>query len=118
MEKYNLTPRVQKVITIARETSENLKCDNVDLDHLLFAVLDSGQSTIAKFFEDLNISLDDFKTFVFNSIDGNFFENEEESKSPSFSSDFKDIFNDAKQLSSSLNHNYIGVEHLFYANSS
>ena len=56
MEKYNLTPRVQKVISIAREACENLKCEFVDLDHLLFAVLDSGQSTIAKFFEDLNIS--------------------------------------------------------------
>ena len=117
MEKYNLTPRVQKVISIARDACENLKCEFVDLDHLLFAVLDSGQSTIAKFFEDLNISLDDFKTFVFNSIDGNFFNEEDEnsSYSPEFSKAFKEIFSNAKSLSSDLNHNYIGVEHLFYS---
>ena len=114
MEKYNLTPRVQKIISTAKETSVNLKCDAIDLDHLLFAILDSGQSTIAKFFEDLNISLEDFKTFVFNSIQGDFFSPEDD-LAPDFSANFKDIFKDAKSLASTLKHNYIGVEHLFYS---
>lgn len=114
MEKYNLTPRVQKVISLAKETADNLKCDIVDLDHLLFAVLDSGQSTIVSFFEDLNISLDDFKTFVFNNIQGDFFSSSDSSKI-SFSKHFKEAFSESKVLCEKLNHNYIGVEHLFYS---
>lgn len=116
MQKYNLTPRVQKIISTAKEASENLKSNSIDLDHLLFALLDSGQSTVAKFFEDLNVSLDDFKTFVFNSIEGDFFSSDEaELLPPEYSKNFKQIFKDAKKLSETLNHNYIGVEHLFYS---
>jgi len=115
MEKYNLTPRVQKIISTAKETSINLRCESIDLDHLLFAILDSGQSTIVNFFEDLNVSIDDFKTFVFNNIENDFFSTDKgECPQPDYSQDFKKIFKDSKSLSSSFKHSYIGVEHVFY----
>lgn len=116
MQKYNLTPRVQKIINVSKETSQNLRSETVDLNHLLYAVLDSGQSTIINFFEDLNISVEDFKTFVFNSIDGNFFSENKKNEDfkPKFSKDFKTVFKNSKNLAEDLSHSYIGVEHVFF----
>ena len=53
----------------------------VDLDHLLFSVLDSDQVILSRFFEDLNISILDIKTFIFNTIKGDLF-SQEDSESP------------------------------------
>lgn len=113
MKGYNVTPRVKKIIKTSVETADSLNCEHVDLDHLLFSVLDSDQVILSRFFEDLNISILDIKTFIFNTIKGDLF-SQEDSESPSFSEDFKKIFTNAKSLSNSLKHGYIGIEHVFY----
>ena len=115
MNKFNLTPRVQKIINLSRETSLNLNSTNICLNHLLHSILDTDQSTILNFFQDLNIPLEDFKIFVYNEIDNDFEDTAAADKKPSvFCSDFKEVFTSAKDFSEELDHNYIGVEHLFY----
>jgi ATP-dependent Clp protease ATP-binding subunit ClpC len=115
MNKYNLTPRVQKIIATSKETSKHLNSNNICLNHLLFSILDSDQSTILNFFQDSNIPIDDFKTFIYNEIDSEFEEVAAADKTPlEFCSDFKKVFNLAREFSKKLDHNYIGVEHLFY----
>ena len=113
MKGYNVTPRVKKIIALSVDTADSLNSEHVDLDHLLYSVLDSEQVIVSRFFEDLNMSLGDIKIFVFNSIKGELFDNEDIGR-PSFSKDFKKIFSNAKSLSSSLKHGYIGIEHIFY----
>ena len=112
MSKYNLTPRVQKIISNCKETSLFLNSKNICTDHLIYSVLDSGQSTIINFFNDLNISLDDFKDFVFNQISEE--SSTEKSTSSKFCKDFSFIFDDSLILAKRFNHEYIGVEHVFY----
>tara|TARA_B100000085_G_scaffold285364_1_gene321120 strand:+ start:419 stop:2830 length:2412 start_codon:yes stop_codon:yes gene_type:complete len=115
MNKFNLTPRVQKIINLSRETSLHLNSTNVCLNHLLYSILDTDQSTIINFFQDLNIPLEDFKVFVYNEIDNEFEETAAADKNPKdFCADFKKVFSLAKDFSKELDHNYIGVEHLFY----
>ena len=115
MNKFNLTPRVQKIINLSKETSLDLNSTNVCLNHLLHSILDTDQSTILNFFQDLNIPLEEFKIFVYNQIDSELEETDTTDKNPSdFCSDFKKVFILAKGFSTELDHNYIGVEHLFY----
>ena len=112
MNKYNLTPRVQKIISTSKETSKHLNSEDICLNHLLFSILDSNQSTILSFFQDLNIPIDDFKNYVYNDI-----ETKKDSPDESdlkFCGDYKKVFKLAKDFAEDHKHNYIGVEHIFY----
>ena len=114
MNDYNLTPRVQKIISVSKQTSRHLNSHDVCLNHLLYSILDSDQSTIVNFFRDLNIPIDDFKVFVFNEIDSSPIETDVRMEHIEYCKDFKKVFKLAKTLSKKLDHNYIGVEHVFY----
>ncbi len=114
MNDYNLTPRVQKIISISKQTSRRLNSHDVCLNHLLHSILDCDQSTIVNFFRDLNIPIDDFKIFVFNEIDSSPIETGAGPEHIDYCKDFKKVFKLAKALSKKLSHNYIGVEHVFY----
>ena len=114
MNNKNFTPRVQKLITNSKQVADALNSKNIDLDHLLFSVLDSDQSIILNFFEDMSISIEDFKSIVFNTIDGDFFYKPDTIVEKKYSNDFKKFFNLCIEFAKELNHEYIGVEHLFY----
>ena len=114
MNDYNLTPRVQKIISVSKQTSRHLRSHDVCLHHLLYSILDCNQSTILNFFRDLNIPIDDFKIFVFNEIDSSPVEGDFKAEDVEYCNDFKKVFKLAKSLSKKLDHNYIGIEHVFY----
>lgn len=112
MSKFNLTPRVQRAILIAKETALTLNSEKVTLEHLIFGILDIKQFTILNFFEHFNIPIDDFATFCFNSIEANFTKRKE--SAIKFSKEFKEIFILSNNFCSSMKHEYIGIEHIFY----
>jgi ATP-dependent Clp protease ATP-binding subunit ClpC len=111
-EKYNITPRLRKSINLSKETCKSLSSKSVSLNHLLFAILDSEQQTIVSFFDFASIPIEDFKILIFNNISSD--KDYDSSKNVKFSNAFKKTFEDAKVLSDSLNHGYIGIEHVFY----
>ena len=113
MKRKNFTPRVQKVITFSKRTASSLNSQSIDLNHLLFAVLDSNQSTIAHFFEDISITIEDFKNIVFNTIDGDYF-NKEDIREKEYSQEYQDIFSISVSFAEELDHEYVGIEHIFY----
>ena len=87
MQNFNLTPRAQRAILISKETGITLNSTEVDLEHLIFSILDIQQFTILNFFEYFNVSAEDFKTFAFNSIEANF--TRDQSKDIKYSKLFK-----------------------------
>src|SRR6056300_630948 len=114
MNSKNFTPRVQKIITNSKQIADALNSKSIDLDHSLFSILDSDQSIILNFFEDISISIEDFKSIVFNSIEGDFFYKPESTKNKDYSDQYKKFFTSCVDFAKELNHEYIGVEHLFY----
>jgi ATP-dependent Clp protease ATP-binding subunit ClpC len=112
MNKYNFTPRVQKAISISKDTAKALNCSNVSLDHLIIAVISCKQSTITNFFENINISSEDFIKFIFDHLEPGLesFDIDEHS----YSKHFKKVFALASSFAEELDHNYIGIEHIFY----
>ena len=114
MKKSNFTPRVQKIISDSKKTAHALNSDFIDLNHLLFSVLDSDQSTIINFFDSIGISLDEFKSLVFNSIDGDFYNPMDSIELKEYSKDFTKVFKMSIELAEELDHDYVGIEHIFY----
>jgi len=115
MKHSNFTPRLQKIINVSKKTCHSLNSKEVDLNHLLFSVLDSDQSLVLSFFEDIGIDIQDFKNIVFNSIDGDFFNNQSSlNPSKEYSKNYVRIFKSTISFAEELDHEYIGVEHLFY----
>jgi ATP-dependent Clp protease ATP-binding subunit ClpC len=112
MNNFNLTPRAQRAILIAKETASTLNSSEVSLQHLIFSILDIQQFTILNFFEHFGVAAEDFKTFSFNSIEANFIE--ENDLKTKFSKSFKNLFHSANTLCKKVGHEYLGIEHLFY----
>lgn len=117
MKKYNFTPRVQKAISSSKNLAESLGSHDINLSHLLFSILESKQSTILSFFQDVNVSLEDFKLLVFDfektasihSLDSNF-----NQKDIDYDTHYKKVFKLAFSFADELEHGYVGIEHLFY----
>lgn len=114
MNKYNFTPRVQKVINASKETAAVLNSRVVTLDHLLVSVLGANQSTILNFFEQINIPIDDFKLFVFDHIKNEPLPELDGTPNHQYSIHFNKVFHLASSFADELDHNYIGIEHIFY----
>ena len=115
MNKYNFTPRVQKAISDSKDLAFALEADFVDLDHLLIAILDSKQFTITNFFESINLTIEDFKSFILNQTDKKLFEKKLDStKEKDFSRSYSKVFKLAFSFAEELDHQYIGIEHIFY----
>jgi ATP-dependent Clp protease ATP-binding subunit ClpC len=116
MNKKNFTPRVQRIISLSKKIADSLNSKEVDLDHLLFGVVDSNQSIINNFFSDISISLDEFKSIVFNTIDGDFFSSSDldQRSDKEFSQQYQKVFKLCIEFAEELDHQYVGVEHVFY----
>lgn len=110
--QYNITPRLKKTISLAKETCSSLCCNSVNLDHLTYAILEQDQGTIIAFFEYLKIPVEDFKSLIFNNISPD--ENFDRSKPSKFSKKFQKIIEEGKLISDKYKHGYIGIEHVFF----
>ncbi len=114
MKNSNFTPRVRKVINTAKKTAIALNSDSICLNHLLFGLLESDQSTIKNFFTEINISIEDLKLLVFNKTDSDFINREGSLEHKKYSKDFSKVLKLSISFSEELDHEYIGIEHIFY----
>lgn len=111
--QYNITPRLKKTIILARETCLSLSSNLVNIDHLTYAILEQDQNTIVSFFDYLGISVEDFKSLIFNNISPS--KNFDNNKKAKFSKQIQILFEESKSISDDYHHGYIGIEHVFLA---
>ncbi|MEA3431099.1 MAG: ATP-dependent Clp protease ATP-binding subunit [candidate division WOR-3 bacterium] len=111
-EKY--TPRVVKVLSIARNEAIRRGDDSIDSEHILLGIIKEGEGVAANVFARLGVSIDD----IIDEIDAshNYPDNSTFiSISPVLSEDARTVLKQAEIEASELGHDYIGTEHLLLA---
>ncbi|MDO9575877.1 MAG: ATP-dependent Clp protease ATP-binding subunit [bacterium] len=111
-EKY--TPRVVKVLSIARNEAIRRGDDSIDSEHILLGIIKEGEGVAANVFTRLDVSIDD----IIDEIDAshNYPDNSTFiSISPVLSEDARTVLKKAEIEASELGHDYIGTEHLLLA---
>jgi len=111
-EKY--TPRVVKVLSIARNEAIRRGDDSIDSEHILLGIIKEGGGVAANVFTRLDVSIDD----IIDEIDAshNYPDNSTFiSISPVLSEDARTVLKQAEIEASELGHDYIGTEHLLLA---
>lgn len=108
--KINFTPRVKAVIEESISIAEQYNCPEVSDIHFLFALLKLGESIIDHLLRDLDVTREDIESLILfdlncSIMDVNF-------ENPALSNDVVMIINTAKKISLSLEHEYLGIEHL------
>jgi ATP-dependent Clp protease ATP-binding subunit ClpC len=116
MEKYNLVPRVKKVIESAIEIGNKYKHKKINNAHILCAIIDHASLPIKAVFSNFKINNDGLKKSLLLELpiaEPNLFlkENNEDW----WSSDIEDALRASFKLSKSLGHEFIGIEHLTYS---
>jgi len=116
MEKYNLVPRVKKVIESAIETGNKYKHKKINNAHILYAIVEHASLPIKAVFSNFKVNNDGLKKSLMLELpiaEPNLFlkENNEDW----WSSDIEDALRASFKLSKSLGHEFIGVEHLTYS---
>jgi ATP-dependent Clp protease ATP-binding subunit ClpC len=116
MEKYNLVPRVKKVIESAIEIGNKYKHKKINNAHILCAIIEHASLPIKAVFSNFKINNDGLKKSLLLELptaEPNLFlkENNEDW----WSSDIEDALRASFKLSKSLGHEFIGIEHLTYS---
>ena len=116
MEKYNLVPRVKKVIESAIEIGNKYKHKKINNAHVLCSIIEHASLPIKAVFSNFKINNDGLKKSLlleFPVSEPKLFlkENNEDW----WSSDIEDVLKIAFKLSKSLGHEFIGLEHLTYS---
>jgi ATP-dependent Clp protease ATP-binding subunit ClpC len=116
MEKYNLVPRVKKVIESAIEIGNKYKHKKINNAHVLCAIIEHASLPIKAVFSNFKINNDGLKKSLLLELpiaEPNLFlrENAEDW----WSSDIEDALKFSFKLSQSLGHEFIGIEHLTYS---
>ena len=109
----NFTPKSQQLIIDAKIMASSLNHPEVTESHLLVSLLKAEAGFINEFIRSFGLKISDFIEFVltFSDLDKR---EDEESARPSYSESFKSVLSGAYEFSNKLQHDYIGVEHLFF----
>lgn len=116
MEKYNLVPRVKKVIESAIEIGNKHKHKKINNAHILCAIVEHASLPIKAVFSNFKINNDGLKKSLLLELpiaEPNLFLKED--NEDWWSSDIEDALRASFKLSKSLGHEFIGVEHLTYS---
>lgn len=111
-ERY--TPRVIKILSIARNEAIRRENDSIDSEHILLGIIKEGGRVVANLFRRLGIDPDD----IIKEIESTHEERGDSiflSISPVFSEDAQSVLERARSEAEELGHEYIGVEHLLLA---
>jgi ATP-dependent Clp protease ATP-binding subunit ClpC len=111
-EKY--TPRVVKVLSLARNEAIRHGDDSIDSEHILLGIIKEGGGVAANVFARLGVSVDD----ILDEMDSshNYPDNSTfMSVSPVLSEDARSVLEQAEIEARELGQDYIGTEHLLLA---
>ena len=109
----NFTPKSQQLIIDAKMMASSLNHVEVTEDHLLVSLLKNESGFINEFIRSFGLKISDFIEFILTFAELDQLEEEERGR-PSYSESFKLILSKSYEFSCQLNHDYIGVEHLFF----
>tara|TARA_R110001583_G_scaffold8965_23_gene42410 strand:+ start:12856 stop:15276 length:2421 start_codon:yes stop_codon:yes gene_type:complete len=109
----NFTPKSQQLIIDAKIMASSLNHPEVTENHLLVSLLKAEAGFINEFIRSFGLKITDFIEFVLTFSELDKLEDEEFNR-PSYSTSFKSILSGAYEFSNTLDHDYIGVEHLFF----
>ena len=116
MEKYNLVPRVKKVIESAIEIGNKYKHKKINNAHILYAIIEHASLPIKAVFSNFKINNDGLKKSLLLELptaEPKLFQREH--NEDWWSSDIEDVLRASFKLSKSLGHEFIGIEHLTYS---
>lgn len=108
----NFTPRSQEILALSKKLAEKYSHAEVTLDHLLLAFLKADSFLVPLLEWKTQKLFKPVERIVKESLDDLKIENVKEVQ---FSQEVKDSLDYAYNLSSSNQHSYISVEHIFYA---
>ena len=108
----NFTPRSQEILALSKKLAEKYSHAEVTLDHLLLAFLKADSFLVPLLEWKTQKLFKPVEHIVKESLDDLKIENVKEVQ---FSKEVKDSLDYAHNLSSSNQHSYISVEHIFYA---
>ena len=109
----NFTPKSQQLIIDAKIMASSLNHPEVTENHLLVSLLKAEAGFINEFIRSFGLRITDFIEFVLTFSELDKLEDEEFNR-PSYSTSFKSVLSGAYEFSTTLDHDYIGVEHLFF----
>ncbi len=109
----NFTPKSQQLIIDAKIMASSLNHPEVTENHLLVSLLKAEAGYINEFIRSFGLKIADFIEFVLTFSELDKLEDEEFNR-PSYSASFKLVLSGAYEFSTKLDHDYIGVEHLFF----
>jgi ATP-dependent Clp protease ATP-binding subunit ClpC len=109
----NFTPKSQQLIIDAKIMASSLNHPEVTENHLLVSLLKAEAGYINEFIRSFGLKIADFIEFVLTFSELDKLEDEEFNR-PSYSTSFKLVLSGAYEFSTKLDHDYIGVEHLFF----
>lgn len=106
----NFTPRAQKVIALAKEEAARFRHNYVGTEHLLLGLIQLGEGVAVHALQKLGLNLDNLRKAVEMQVGyGN--ENVKAENIP-YTPRFRKVIGLAAREAKSLNHSYIGTEHL------
>ena len=108
----NFTPKSQQLIVESKLLAAELNHIEVEDTHLLSCILTSDSDLINQFLKNYFVDIEKLVNFI--SVFGSLTQNAEESEAPSYSLSFKEVLSQSYEFSQKLEHEYIGVEHLFF----
>ncbi|WP_279380048.1 ATP-dependent Clp protease ATP-binding subunit [Sporosalibacterium faouarense] len=102
------TERAQKAVLLAQESAKELSHNYVGTEHLLLGLVKEGEGVAAKAIEKMGVSLDKIKEEIIGTV-GKGNKGEE---ILGFTPRTKRVFELSFMEARSLNHNYVGTEHI------
>lgn len=108
----NFTPRCQEILALAKKLAKKYAHSEVTIDHLFLAFLKADSFLIPLIEWKTNQTFRDVENLVVSFLES---QQKEHDANITFADCVKDSLDYAHNLSSSNNHSYISVEHIFYA---
>ena len=109
MNGYNFTERVRKVLSMARETAAELRCEYVAPAHIAIALLEEGQSVAAVALRNLGVDIAQLAVRIRSTVEPG-----KHATGPDlpYTSRAKKCLELSMATARELNHTYVGCEHL------
>src|SRR5215472_2552299 len=111
MNGYNFTERVRKVLAMAREEAARLHHEYVGTEHILLGLIREGEGVAAQVLQNLSVELDDIQQKTEQMVKRG---RAGQTIGPDlpYTSRAKKVLELAMGEARSLNHAYVGTEHL------
>lgn len=107
---HNFTPRAQQILTKSLDLALETKRKLVDPDHLLLSLLEVNAVLVDDVFRACGTSSKQLLDIIRENIEYG----KEDAGKPKYSDNIKKVIAVAQECASILEHDYIGLEHMFY----